>query len=324
MLAFRFATGAAGLVALYLGTHALTGMVGLRVWDDVEPVAVVADADAADAAEKKPRSSSRSLATQDQEKRDKLVEQVTEYNPFCPGCVETPELPEGVDGEEGVGLMHPGEVETDLPLVLVATMEALDPTHSLATISQSDGVTGLYAEGDAVVAGVEIVGIETGIVHMRNGARYEYLSLQSGDKPKPKPKKPVPKKPGDDKPSPHEIEGASDAIKCNGMSCTVDRGLITKLMANPALLAKQGNARPYSRSGLEGFRLSHVRKGTLPNLLGMRTGDVVTSINGQSLESVDGAMAMYTKLRSASHLSIGFTRSVSRQRKEFNLEIDIE
>jgi general secretion pathway protein C len=204
-------------------------------------------------------------------------------------------------------------------------MEATGPGTSLATIVVEDGAIGVYAEGDELMEGVEILAIETGVVHLLAGNRRELLRLSSPEDPK-KPKKPAApatkKKPP--KKGKNELDGARDAISCKGLSCTVDRAFVNKLVASPAMLMKQGRAMPYSRTGLKGFRLSGVFKGTLPNLLGLKTGDVITSINGQSLESIDGATQMYMSLRTASALSVEFTRSKGGERQENKLEVEIQ
>lgn len=253
-----------------------------------------------------------------------------EYNVFCPECSSAPDAdgPTGPgESPDGVSLVHPGEVETTLPLTLVATMEAEPPGLSVATISRDDGATGLYAEGDELMDGVELLAVDTGIVHLRAAGRFEFLRLASenAERTKKKKKKKTDKeaKKKTPKKSKYEIDGARDAIKCEGERCTIERAFVAQLMQNPALLTRQARARPYSREGLEGIRLSRVRRGTIPRLLGLRTGDVITGINGRALDSVDGAMAMYQRLRNSSHLSIDYTRSRKGERHAMHLEVDI-
>ncbi|MEM9463154.1 MAG: type II secretion system protein GspC [Myxococcota bacterium] len=334
-LAFRIAAGAARLAALYLATHAVGAFVGWQVMAEAEPARAAADEpkdedDEDDEDDAKTKSTKKSKTFKSGDKQpDARLTRITRYNAFCPTCVPqeaTPEpspLPGGVDMPV---LEFPDAVRTQLPLALVATMEAEAPGISLATISQNDGGTGVYAEGDEVLANVTLLTVDLGIVYLRTATRVEYLQLSS-DEPPPKPGRTTTdtKKKDDGKTSKskYELDGASDAIKCDGMSCTVERRFVQQLLANPAVLATQGNARPYERQGLSGFRLSRVRKGTLPRLLGLRTGDLITAINGQPLNSLDGAMKLYAKLRNASHLTVDMVRNKSGTRHEMRLDIQI-
>jgi general secretion pathway protein C len=334
--------GAGQLGALYLATHAIGAFLGWKVMADAEPAEVAsaededdedADAEADDAeGEGKSKPAIPTVKTQP----DARLTRITRFNVFCPTCApeeavamagEAPPLPGR--GGEMEALEFPGAVRTQLPLALLATMEAKAPGISLATLSQQDGGTGVYAEGEEVLPSVTLVAVDLGIVYLENksvgGGRVEYLQVSSDDPP------PAPKAPEeaaaekDEKPKKktNEIEGASDAIACNGTSCTVERQFVNQLLANPAVLASQGNARPYARDDLKGFRLSRAKSGTLPHMLGLRSGDVITAINGQPLDSLDGAMKLYAKMRNASHLTIDVTRNKSGARQEIRLDVSI-
>jgi general secretion pathway protein C len=331
------------LGALYLATHAIGAFMGWKVMADAESAEVEKDDEAEDEdaeaeadgdadEEGKSKPPIPTVKTQP----DARLTRITRFNVFCPTCAPSEEvvaaaaaaaglpLPPGLELEVAE-LEFPGAVPTQLPIALLATMEAKAPGISLATISQADG-TGLYAKGDEVLPSVTLLAIDLGIVYLRNQDHVEYLQVSSDDPP-PLPKaveedeegkeEEAPKKPA------NEIEGASDAITCNGTSCTVERKFVDQLLANPAVLASQGNARPYARDDLKGFRLSRVKSGTLPRMLGLRSGDVITAINGQPLDSLDGAMKLYTKMRNAAHLTIDVTRNKAGERQEIRLDVSI-
>ncbi|MCX4245966.1 type II secretion system protein GspC [Paraliomyxa miuraensis] len=331
-VAIRLVSGAATLVALYLGTHAIGAFMGWKVMDVEPPEAAAAEDDEAEAEaddeedESKRKPKIPTVKTQP----DARLTRITRYNAFCPTCVPEdappeeaaqPALPVTPTGE----LEFPGAVRSQLPLALVATMEAEAPGISLATISKQDGGTGVYAEGDEVLDQVTLLAVDLGIVYLRTATRVEYLQVSSDDPPPVPTAMPTPKDEGKDPPktNKNEIDGASDAISCQGMSCTVKREFVSQLLANPAVLAGQGNARPYSRDDLKGFRLSRVKSGSVPNMLGLRSGDVITGINGQPLDSLDGAMKLYARLRNASHLTVDLTRNRSGERQELRLDISI-
>ncbi|MEM9457651.1 MAG: type II secretion system protein GspC [Myxococcota bacterium] len=263
--------------------------------------------------------------------KERTGEQIRKHNIFCPTCVPVveppPESAGGVPGGTPLGsLIQPGETRSKLPLRLMATMEAVDPDNSFATILDTEvGVAGLFGRGDEIRKGVLVMGVAQGLVHLKNNAALEYIEL-GGDVPPPrstsKPKKDDKKSTSSTSKNSREIPGAAEAINCpNENTCTVERAFVEKLMANPALLAKQARIVPKQKDGeVLGYKLYGIRRGSLPKLLGLKNGDMVTAVNGEDLKSMDKAMALYTKLRRASNLSV----SIERKGKTVNKEIQIQ
>lgn len=266
--------------------------------------------------------------------KERVGERIRKHNVFCPTCV--PVTPE-VEAEPGAGtldssgrptgpVLQPGETKSRLPLKLTATMESVDPRLSLATIFDTEaGVSGLFGEGDVVRAGVVVMGVDQTVVHLRNNAALEYIEL--GDSTPPPPvATPTEPKEGEEKEEPkpddRTIPGAEDAIKCpTDDTCTVERAFVEQLMANPAMLAKQARIVPKQKDDeILGYKLYGIRKGSLPKLLGLKNGDMITAVNGEELKSMDKAMALYTKLRRASNLTV----SIERKGKSITKEIQIQ
>ena len=101
----------------------------------------------------------------------------------------------------------------------------------------------------------------------------------------------------------------------------VERAFVEQLLANPALLAKQARIVPKQKDDeVLGYKLYGIRRGSLPKLLGLKNGDMITAVNGEELKGMDKAMALYTKLRRASNLSI----SIERKGQTVNKEIQIQ
>lgn len=260
--------------------------------------------------------------------KDKVAQRIRKHNVFCPGCA--PEEPEAATEDAGLDasgrptgpLVQPGETRSKLPLRLMATMEAVDPESSLATILDTEaGVAGLFGRGDLVRKGVVVMSVDQGMVHLRNNAALEYIELGEDAPPPPR----ATTKPTSSLPPPKNdraIEGAEEAIKCpTENTCTVERAFVEKLMANPALLAKQARIVPKQKDDeVLGYKLYGIRRGSLPKLLGLKNGDMVTAVNGEELKSMDKAMALYTKLRRASNLSV----SIERKGKTVTKEIQIQ
>lgn len=260
--------------------------------------------------------------------KERVGERIRKHNVFCPTCAP-PEAEAATDdaGLDASGrptgpLIQPGETKSRLPLRLMATMEAEDPERSFATILDTEaGVAGLFGRGDLVRKGVVVMGVDQGLVHLRNNAALEYIELGEDVPPPTKSRATTTDKPEPPK-NDRAIEGAEEAINCpNENTCTVDRAFVEKLMANPVLLAKQARIVPKQKDGeIQGYKLYGIRRGSLPKLLGLKNGDMVTAVNGEELKSMDKAMALYTKLRRASNLSV----SIERKGKTVTKEIQIQ
>jgi general secretion pathway protein C len=218
---------------------------------------------------------------------------------------------------------QPGEGPCTQPLRLIATMETNMPEYSWATIrDEEDGSVGPYWPGDRIRTGVYLVSVERSLVHVKNGGALEYIELGvEPPKPSAKPLQ-VAEKKEDAPPAAGAIPGAEDAIKCESEnSCTVDRMFIDSLFANPAALTKQARVMPSIKDGeTKGFKFYGIRPGSLPKLLGMKNGDLLTSVNGIELKSVDQVMGLLTKMRSASNLQVTSERKGESITKDITIQ----
>lgn len=267
--------------------------------------------------------------------RNKLIQAVLAHNLFCPGCVKVEAPPSAepgatinpITGEpENISGVQPGESQSTLPLRLVATMESSDPKFSYATIRDEEtGGARPFWPGDNLRPTAVLVSVERRMVHLRNGGNLEYIEL--GVEPpkgvaKPTPA-PVAKKADEDAPKPAgAIEGAENAIKCDSEnSCTIERNWLEGVLSNPASLAKQARVMPSVKDGeTRGFKFYGIRPGSLPKLLNIKNGDLITAVNGTELKSMDGAMSLYAKLRRASNLSVTIERKGETITKEITIQ----
>lgn len=263
------------------------------------------------------------------QKKQRTIEAIAAGSIFCPTCtIEVPVMPGATPTAEltnpsATAPVRPGEIASKLPLSLLATMESDDPDYSMATILHTDNkALGAYTPKDELRPGVFVERVERGKVVLRNGAQLEYLTIGAVPPPAPPPTA-VPvaeeEKPADDR----TIEGAAEAISCDEAmnNCTVDKAFVEKLMANPAQLTKQARIVPFVEDDVtKGYKFYGIRPGSLPKLLGLKNGDLLTSVNGHELQSIDQAMDLYNKLRRASHLSV----TIDRKGKVIQKEIDIK
>lgn len=233
------------------------------------------------------------------------------HNLFCPTCAPEPPTEDASPSRVASGDPDTlsGAQRSALPFVVAATMEAEDPEHSIATlVDVQQGTGGLFGVGDRLGANVEVVQVTTGVVHIRNAGRLEYIPFEGAMAAPPVPPASA-KHPGARIPKQASIAGAQEAITCNAEGdCVVDRAFVEQLIANPGILVGQGRASPATtKSGAPGFRLRAVRKGSVPDLLGLRNGDVVTEVGGSPL-TLDALPGLFGKLRHASNIDVRIDR----------------
>lgn len=256
---------------------------------------------------------------------ERTAERILGYNPMCPTCGPTP-TDEVVTDDPDVPL-DPSTAElagakrSTLPIAVAVTMESPDPSLSVATLVDVErGVGGLFGVGDQPLPGVEVVRINSGVVHIVNDGRFEYIQFRGEPMPDPVPKSTKPEPKRSKKTTSRAIPGAEEAIQCedNG-SCVVDRAFVESLIAQPKLLVGQGAASPATtKDGSPGFKLRRVRKGTLPDLLGLESGDVITEVSGNAL-TLDALPGLLGKLRHASHLEVMVDRRGKTMRRQLEI-----
>jgi general secretion pathway protein C len=294
------------IVAALAGSAAMTA-AGMWLLD-VEPVPRPEVEEPAEV-EPPPAKSAPALAAG----KPRAMEAILARNVFCPTCA-----PESTATPPAAMADAPVSTGAPPPLRLVATMESTDPGASLATVYNTvTRTSGVFTTGDTIIPGIRLLDVRGGTVSVSHGGGT--VLLRVGQEPAPvaapptPPPKTTPKKPATPKSS---LPGAAEAIECGtDHVCNVEREFVESLLGNPAALAGQAAVRPTAN----GFAFTRVRAGTLPHLLGLRTGDVVTEVNGEALDSLDKAIALATKLRHATHLTVSVQRRGQLLHKEIRI-----
>lgn len=92
------------------------------------------------------------------------------------------------------------------------------------------------------------------------------------------------------------------------------------LLTNRLPAVRRVKARPYSRQGkLVGVKLYGIRRDSLLAQLGVKNGDMIRSINGYKLTSLDSAIEAYGRLRNVDDLRV----ELERRRRNKTLEYQI-
>jgi len=248
---------------------------------------------------------------------DKGIEQILNRNIFCSTCppilAKTPEPSAGPQAD-------PAPQRTTLPLKLLAIMYApppADPRWSIAVIRDVDEKSaGPYSIGSKIREAV-VSHIDDDRVYLDINGRKEYLDLLDKAPPAPGAPPPIAAAPPAD-PLMAELE---NGIKKTGEhNYEVQRRTVDSLLGNMSLLSRSARIVPEIRDGkAAGFRLFSVRPDGPFAKIGLQNGDVISAINGLEMTSPDKALEVYTKLKSASHLSVGLERNGQKITKEYNI-----
>lgn len=244
------------------------------------------------------------------------VTRIIGRNIFCSTCEPVPEqkASEAAAGNESAGA-DTGPVASSLKLQLLATMVADDPSASLASIlDPADNRVTIHGIGARLGGQASIIEIGARQVLLLNGRRQEILTLGEGT-------------PGGERLSsggeegspaasiasisgfrtPEPLEGlesiAAGIRRTGGTRYSIDRGVYSKIVSEPQALVGSGTA------GREGKGMTvHAEVGSLPSLLGLFNGDVLQSINGQTVTSAERAAEILRGLSAASQITLSFMR----------------
>ena len=224
-----------------------------------------------------------------------------------------------------------GELEqSQLPINLLGTFVATMTDYSYATL-QIEGENKIASVGSEYLDGkAKVVKIAPGHIVLREDTRYTYVKLW-GDKPPPGPAG-APKGPpaigrpppvsaappaGDavagempsDAPPADGGEIAAGISKTGAYDYEVQRTMIDKQLADMQKLQQDARVVPhYKDKDYAGFKLVGVRPGSLYRALGIRSGDVITSVNGDKIDSPNKALQLFEQLKSSSNIAVEIER----------------
>jgi general secretion pathway protein C len=247
----------------------------------------------------------------------KDANEVLARNMFCSTCeppradVAAPSAP--VDDN------HPPA--TSLPLALLATFVTHNPARSAATITNTTTFkSGNYSVGDVIPDAGEIKRIRPKWVDFHNKSSNRMERIEIGPPAAPPAVAAAPPVPSPSPTGPPPAEGQSpesDLLaavdkgvkRVSDTAYDIDRALVDKILLDPSVVARQARIVPSIKDGkANGFKMYAIRPNSVFAKIGLQNGDTIQSINGFDMSSPDKALEVYTKVRSASNLSISILR----------------
>jgi general secretion pathway protein C len=179
---------------------------------------------------------------------------------------------------------------TSLNLRLLGTV-VNESGSSWAVIQDLETGRQVMAMVGSVVAGATVVSIERDRVVLSVNGRQEILLL--GVEPA------------------RSASGREDQGAREGATSThvLDREVVRENLDNLPSFLMQARAELYFKEGRpEGFQLSQIQQGSIIRSAGFQDGDVIQSVNGQDVRSMEDAIALYQKFGDSDSFTIGILR----------------
>jgi hypothetical protein len=112
----------------------------------------------------------------------------------------------------------------------------------------------------------------------------------------------------------HDLANARGAVVCGTHGCTIRRSFIERMLRDPSLLGPdtrlQGVQGP---TGPQGLQVLGVYAGSVPDLLGLRSGDVITELDGVPMRSASDIARIGSVLGERDGLALTIRRGELRQ-----------
>jgi len=109
--------------------------------------------------------------------------------------------------------------------------------------------------------------------------------------------------------------------KVNDTNYNISRSMLNKVLDNAGRLIGIAAVAPKVEGGRPiGMEIRGIRADTLLTKLGIQNGDILESVNGQSLTSTDAALGAYTTLRTADKFDLSIRRGSESMVINYNLQ----
>ena len=203
--------------------------------------------------------------------------------------------------------------ETQLDLRLQGTLAAEDPKSGLAIITDDQGREAFYAVGDQLPGGAILHEIYAERVILTRQGQYESLKLRDQAQRRPASRSGLGRKQS-------ALKTAATSGQFVGIQGVDWAALQRKNRIDPLALAKQIQVLPFSRNGQQiGVRLQAGRDAVLMNRLGLRSTDIITSVNGIELNDPSKAFELIRLLNTETQFNVVLLRNGRETTLNINL-----
>ena len=206
---------------------------------------------------------------------------------------------------EPVPVLNPETApDTRLNLKLRGVFAATNPRHSRAIIADEKNNEDSYAVGDTLPGGAVLNQVFPDKVILEHNGALETLRLPVDDSPGAGGSVPI----NNGRPGRTSFNNALRPSS-NGDTSALLRQYRDALLNNPQSVMGLVRATPYVKGGrLQGYRISPGNDRQILTRFGLRSGDVVTSVNGIAMDNPIKALEVLRNLSTASQLTVDVER----------------
>lgn len=190
--------------------------------------------------------------------------------------------------------------KSDLPLTLIGTFVEKGKAPYAIVEEKKSNTQDVFSVGDLVFGEANLKRILTDRIEINRNGVLEVLILDEKVAAK-----------GFDGPETFSEEQTHFSVAENELD---------QALENLPLLLTQARAVPYFKDGKAvGLRMFAIRKGSMYEKIGLKNGDILKTVNGNSLGDVTQAMKLFEQLKSERDLKLNLERN--GQSKDFSYEI---
>jgi type II secretion system protein C len=229
---------------------------------------------------------------------------------------------------------------SELNIELVGTMvHPVDHTLRFANIMVAGGNALMVTVGSEI-SGVggsttpTVIDILPKVIYLREADRITHIGLWDergkggasrprAGRPSPRiGKRPSPRNSNSSRPGGRSSYDYSKGVKkISEFEFNIDRQMLDEQLTDLTQLGMQARVIPNYRGGkYEGFKLVGVKPGSLYRAIGIRSGDVIKAINGESINSPNKAMELFHQLKTSAEVSL----EIERRRKTETFKYTIQ
>ncbi|MCK5807734.1 hypothetical protein KAH37_01985 [bacterium] len=197
---------------------------------------------------------------------------------------------------------------------LLGTIEAIPEDQSTVQIGigkRKERETKVLRISEEVQTGITVIGIRWNVVAFQTSSGIRCLGEDVGKEAN-QPQNKTAKKNGA---SSSDNDGMVQKVGEN--QYVLKRAELQKMTSNLNALARQARIVPAKEGG---FKIYAIKKNSIYRSIGIKNGDVIKSINGIELSSPDKALEAYSRLQTASKLSL----DVKRRGETMTLDYSVE
>jgi general secretion pathway protein C len=214
---------------------------------------------------------------------------------------------------------------SQLPINLIGTFVSTSPEYSYANL-QIEGEHKIASQGSEYLDGkARVIKIASGHIVLKEDNRFTYVSMWEQGKaaaaaPRPGMPPSMPGRPSPMAPSipsvPTPVSGAGDrddvasgVTKTGAYDYSIERKMLDRQLQDLPKLQSEARVVPhYKDNQYQGFKLVGVRPGSLYRAIGIRSGDVITAVNGNKIDSPNKALELFEQLKSSSNINVEIER----------------